>query len=344
MARRALPLAEPELAAAEGASPAMVRMVTLITRRWSTVGRLASFCAAVYGRYWRHRGAVLAGGLAFFGMLSLVPSLLTLGALLALVVDPVDFVASLNRLMTDNPEAAGALGPVVEELTTISTSSQTAIGLAGLVGLGFSLYAASRFVYVCRQVLDISFELRPRPPSVLTRAVSILITLGFQVVLLVGLAVLSVVPRVLERLGLGHLYAGGASSVRLVIAATVVYLLLTAGMRYGTSLRVVPWVNLGAAVGSLIMVIGSWGLGWYLGASLTYSQIVAVLGSVIALELWLYVIGLALVLSAEVEAVRLRQRHGLVSADPAPSRSTDARSVPIDSSTETGPDRVSGAS
>ena len=43
--------------------------------------------------------------------------------------------------------------------------------------------------------------------------------------------------------------------------------------------------------------------------SVTYSQIIAVLGSVIALELWLYLVGLAIVLSAEIEALRLGHWH-----------------------------------
>ena len=43
--------------------------------------------------------------------------------------------------------------------------------------------------------------------------------------------------------------------------------------------------------------------------SSTYSQIVAVLGGVIALEIWLYLIGLAIVGSAEIEGMRLGFRR-----------------------------------
>lgn len=305
----ALPAADATLAAAEGASPFMVRAVSEIAQRWPAVGRYAAFCVAVYGRYARHRGAVLAGGLAFFGMLSLVPSMLTLGALVALVVDPSQFVADLRGALVEHPEAAGTLAPVTDQLATMSTSSQTSIGIAGLVGLGFSLYAASRFVYVGRQVLDIAFEVEPRPPSIFARGVSIGITLVFQIAVLVGLALLSVIPRILERLGLVDASFGTSTPVRTLVALPIVYVLLTLGMRYGTALRTVPWVNLGGAVGALIIVVGTWGLGWYLSVSVTYSQIVAVLGGVIALELWLYVVGLALVLSAEVEALRLGRWH-----------------------------------
>jgi uncharacterized BrkB/YihY/UPF0761 family membrane protein len=76
-------------------------------------------------------------------------------------------------------------------------------------------------------------------------------------------------------------------------------------MRFGTrARRVVGWWNLGAATGTVIIAVGTLGLGWYLSVSITYSEVVATLGSVIALELWLFVFCTAIVVSAEVEGIR----------------------------------------
>jgi uncharacterized BrkB/YihY/UPF0761 family membrane protein len=98
--------------------------------------------------------------------------------------------------------------------------------------------------------------------------------------------------------------------VRLPIAVVVVYLLLTSAMRYGIRERkAVGWVNLGGALGTLLILAGTLGLTTYLTASSTYSQIVAVLGGVVALQIWLYVIGLAIVGSAEIEGMRLGFRR-----------------------------------
>lgn len=304
-----LPVADAELARAEGASDFMVRAAGTIEKRWPAVGGSVAFGIAFYGRYWRHRGAVLAGGLAFFGMLSLVPSLLTLGALLTRVVDPEWLMADLRARIAENPEAAEVLDPVLDQIMTIAEANAASVSIAGIVGLFFSLYAASRFVYVSRQVLDIAFEVEPRPPSVVTRAISVAITLVFQVMILVGLAVLSVLPRLIDRLGLPAIQALDSVLLRVVLPLVVVYLLLSVSMRYGTSLRSVPWLNLGAALGSLAIVLGTFGLGWYLSVSVTYSQVIAILGGVIALELWLYLVGQAIVLSAEIEALRIGRWH-----------------------------------
>ena len=98
--------------------------------------------------------------------------------------------------------------------------------------------------------------------------------------------------------------------MRLPLAILVVYLMLTAAMRFGIrARRAVRWLNLGAALGTLLIVLGTVGLGWYLSVSSTYSQIVAVLGGVIALEIWLYLLGLAIVGSAEIEGMRLGFRR-----------------------------------
>ncbi|MGB8020848.1 MAG: YhjD/YihY/BrkB family envelope integrity protein [Candidatus Nanopelagicales bacterium] len=303
----------------EGASRAVVRGVDLVAERFPVAARDVGFWAAVYGRFTRHRASVLAGGLAFFALLSLVPSLLSLGALVALFFDPAEFVADVKTLFADQPDLIAGFAPLLDEIARLSQTSLTSIGLAGVLGVAMSLYAASRFVYVGRQVLDIAFELEPTPPSFLNRGVAIAVTFLAQVLVVVGVLALALLPGLLDRLGVGEFYSRNARLFRLPFLALVVYLVLTATMRFGTKARrVVGWANLGAAVGTLLIVLGSLGLGWYLSTSTTYSQIVAVLGGVIALEIWLYLIGMAIVLSAEIEGIR----HGFSRRDRAARRTS----------------------
>ncbi|HEX6888219.1 MAG TPA: hypothetical protein VF143_08940, partial [Candidatus Nanopelagicales bacterium] len=69
----------------------MVRAVARVDGHLPAVAPAVGFWAAVYARYARHRGSVLAGGLAFFGLLSLVPAVIALGALLSVLYDPSEF-------------------------------------------------------------------------------------------------------------------------------------------------------------------------------------------------------------------------------------------------------------
>jgi membrane protein len=294
-----------ERVAGEGGSAALVKWVGRIERTVPRAAPLVGFWASVYARFSRHRGAVLAGGLAFFAVLALVPAVLSLGALAALLVDPEDFVEDLRSLVGDDAEILGWLQPILEGVLAASATDLKSLGIAGLISLGVSLYAASRFVYVARQVLDVSFELDPEPPSVLWRVLAIVLTLAIQVAIVLGVAVLAVVPRVLGKLGLEFVYIDVIQTLQIPIIILVVYSLLTLSMRFGTrARRVVGWWNLGAATGTVIIAVGTLGLGWYLSVSITYSEVVATLGSVIALELWLFVFCTAIVVSAEVEGIR----------------------------------------
>jgi membrane protein len=289
----------------EGASPAIVKWVDRVERHLPAAAPAVGFWSTVYARFARHRGSVLAGGLAFFGLLSLVPSLLSLGALVAVLYNPADFAADVESVLAERPDALAALEPTLDSIARLSDTTLTSIGTAGLISLAVSLYAASRFVYVGRQVLDITFEQVPQPPSLLSRGIAILITLLAQVAIVVGVIALTLVPRILEVFGIAD---EGGSMIRLArapLALLLVYALLTLAMRFGTrARRVVGWLNLGALVGTAGILLGTYGLGWYLSVSVTYSQIVAILGGVIALELWLYVVGLAIVVSAEIEGIR----------------------------------------
>lgn len=279
-------------------------------------GPALGFWATVHARFARHRGSVLAGGLAFFGLLSLVPAFFSLGAVVALVYNPVDFAADVERLVADRPEAVPAVQSVLAGLQELNDTSLATIGAAGMISLLLSLYAASRFVYVGRQVLDIAFELDPQPPSLISRSLAVLVTLLAQLAIVVGVIVLTIVPRILEAFGLGQTYSSAVSLLRAPAAGAIIYLLLTAAMRFGTrARRAVAWLNLGAALGALLILLGTFGLSWYLSVSVTYSQIVAVLGGVIALELWLYLVGLAIVGAAEIESVG----NGFVRRDASPA-------------------------
>ena len=310
----------------EGGSAALVRWADRVDARAPGLAPVLGFWLAVYARFARHRGSVLAGGLAFFGMLSLVPSLLSLAALIALLVDPAQFAEDLRALLADRPDIVVDLDPALDQLAAVSDTTLATLGTAGILGIMVSLYAASRCVYVGRQVLDIAFELDPEPPSLFSRGIAVVVTLLAQVAVVAGVVALTLVPRALDALGVGAIYSVGIRYLRLPATVLVVYLLLTASMRYGTRLRrAVPWANLGAALGTLLIVVGTVGLGWYLSFSVTYSQIVAWLGGVIALEIWLYLIGLAVVGAAEVEGMRLgRRRRDLQGrATAGPGRGSD---------------------
>lgn len=291
----------------EGASPGLTRTVRIIDDRSAALGGLVGFWVSVYTRFSRHRGTVLAGGLAFFGFLSVVPGVISMASLAALFVDPAQLADELQQVAVHHPEGQTLVDALISQLDKVDATTVGALGVAGLVSIGIAIYAASRFVYVGRQVLDIAFDQAQRPPSLLTKVFAVGVTLLAQLAVALGLVMLTLVPTILDALGIGSLYSATAGHLRIPIAVLSVYLVLTLALRYGTKVRrVVGWASLGALVGTCVILVGTLGLGWYLSRSATYSEIISALGGVVALQLWLYLIGLAIVFAAETEAVRHR--------------------------------------
>lgn len=289
----------------EGGSAALVKWMRRVEAHLPGLAPTVGFWAAVYARFARHRGPVLAGGLAFFALLSLVPAVVSLAALATLLLGTSEFIADLEAILGQEGEVVGWMRALLSGAVEVSATDLRTLGVAGLVSLGVSLYAASRFVYVARLVLDISFEQEPEPPSVLWRVMAVVLTLAVQVAIVLLVAVLAVVPRLLDRLGLEFVYLTVVQVAQLPVVVALVYFLLTVGMRYSTRARpAVGWANVGALVGTLIIALGTAGLGWYLSVSVTLSQLLATLGGVIALELWLFVVSTGVVVSAEIEGLR----------------------------------------
>lgn len=301
-------MAEPtavERVRAEGGSAALIKWMGRIDAHLPGLAPTIGFWATVYARFARHRGPVLAGGLAFFALLSLVPAVVSLAALATLLLGSAEFIEDVEALLGKDGEVVGWTRALLEGALEVSATDLRTLGVAGLVSLGVSLYAASRFVYVARLVLDISFEQEPEPPSVLWRVMAVALTLALQVAIVVLVAVLAIVPRLLDRLGLELVYLTIVKVIQLPLVIGLVYLMLTVGMRYSTRARpAVGWANVGALVGTVVIALGTVGLGWYLSVSVTLSQLLATLGGVIALELWLFVVCTGVVVAAEIEGVR----------------------------------------
>jgi hypothetical protein len=83
----------------EGGSPSLVLWTGRIDQHVPTAGDRVGFWAAVYARFARHRGSVLAGGLAFFALLSLVPAFLSLGAVVFWIFSSFRISSAWPRLI-----------------------------------------------------------------------------------------------------------------------------------------------------------------------------------------------------------------------------------------------------
>jgi membrane protein len=266
-----------------------------------------------------HRVTGLAAEVAFYAVLSIFPAILALAAALG-SIDAVVGEDAATRVREGLVDAIqGALGadagPVVAAVESLFDEPS-----AGLFGIGIVLatYTASRGFNALIKALDVVYEVPETRGLVKTRALALLLAGGS---LLVGALVLAMVvlgplfgvgARVAEETDAGQVFATLWVWARppVLVAALTAW---AATMFHLAPNHTTPWRHdlPGAVVTMILWLLGATGFRLYLElASDDTNALLGALGGALTLLLWLYVMGLALLLGAEVNALLARRRRG----------------------------------
>jgi membrane protein len=266
----------------------------------------------------RHRVTGLAAEVAFYAVLSIFPAILALAAALGSIDTLIgeDAAARVREGLVEAIEGAlgSDAGPIVAAIEALFEEPS-----AGLFGIGVVLatYTASRGFNALIKALDVVYEVPETRGMVKTRGLALLLAGGS---LLVGAVVLAMVvlgplfgagARVAEETGAGDLFITLWTWARppvLVLALTA----WAATMFHLAPNHTTPWRNdlPGAVVTMTLWLLGATGFRIYLEfASDDTNALLGALGGALTLLLWLYVMGLALLLGAEVNALLARRRR-----------------------------------
>jgi membrane protein len=266
---------------------------------------LPDLAAKVWKRVWEHDVLGRAAQLAYLFLLSLFPFLLFLTALLGASVE------SSASLRTRLLEYFVALAPV--ETRTLFSKTVDEISAAsggGKAVLGFltGIWIASFGTGAIQEGLRLAYGVRVTRPWWKTSLGTLLLTI---VLVLLGACTMGVVlyGGIIGRLlaasfGLGPAFhlAWQALEWPLLLALAFAFSVLTYRFaldlhtRHGS--RVVP----GSVVAVGLWLAASFGLRLYLYLVPSYSRVYGSLGAVIALLLWLYLTGAAILIGGEVNA------------------------------------------
>jgi membrane protein len=258
----------------------------------------------------------LAAEIAFFGILSLFPVLLAvaaaLGSLEAIAGREVaeraqeEVLGFLRDTLTD--QAAGTVD-AVEEIFAGSSPGMLTVGVAAAV------WSASRGFTALIRALDVVYDLEERRGYFRMRALALALALGSVVVAALTLAMLVLGPLlgtgadVADEIGLGGLFATWWDWARWPTA--VVILVAWAA----TVFHVAPnhhtpwrWDLPGAVLSAVAWALASVGLRAYLALAAGSNEVFGALGGALIVLLWLYLLGVGLLLGGELNAL-LAQRH-----------------------------------
>lgn len=285
-----------------------------------TTRRLARFVVRIAKRIeavWSgHRISSLSAEIAFFGMLALFPALLAIAAALGFLSNIVgedvasqvqdQVISGLNDIFTE--QASGGIESVQQ---IFEESSRGVVAVAAIA----AVWAMSRTMHSVMGALSIVYGVPEARGWVKTRLLALLFSI-ISVFAVAGTLTLFVVGPLVgsgsslaERLGFEDGFVTFWSYVRYPLAfvvlacfAAVVFHLAPNGRRDWR------WDFPGAAVTTVLWLVCSVGLRLYIELASAGNGIYAVLGGALIVLVWLYLLGMSLIIGGEVNAALLTSR------------------------------------
>jgi membrane protein len=254
----------------------------------------------------RRNVPVLAGGLAFFALLSASPLLIAVVSIYGLVCDPSVVEFQVNRLAEILPDDIRAI--VADQLRSVVALSRDSLGVGALFGIGGALWLASKSTFYLMRSLDAMFGVVESHSIVRVKTASVVVTTLLVASSVLAFGLVAVLPSVLE-LVLGHRrHAESAMELgRWPALAIATSLALSFLYRFGPN-REAPaswrWWTLGSATATLGWLAGSYGFSFYVSRFATFNETYGSLGAVVVLMSWLYLSAFLVLLGALVDATR----------------------------------------
>ncbi len=267
----------------------------------------------VYREFTNDRVLLVAAGVTFYLLLSLVPALTALVSLYGLFTDPASVQQHLSLLQKFLP--GGGQEIVGEQLQRLSSQASSSLGFALAGSLAIALWSTNNGMKALFQAMNVAYDEAEKRNFIKLTLASLAFTLGAMVMLLTIVAVVvilpAVLPLILNVLGLG-------SQVQLLVQAASALVLVTAGLfalsalyRWGPSRSKAQWkwITPGAAIAVLVGIIASMLFSWYVSNFGTYNETYGSLGAIIGFMTWLWIMVIFIITGGELNAEMEHQTH-----------------------------------
>jgi membrane protein len=250
-----------------------------------------------------------AAVLGFYLTLAIFPAMIVVMAVLPyLPIDNVDraIMDLLGQALPGN--SAAMFTGVVEQVTQQQRGGVLSLGLAA------ALWATSTGMYAVMQQLNITYDVKEARGFFRGRLIAIGLSLLFSLLVIGGFSMI-VLGGVLQdwlgaRLGVSDTLLTVFAFVRWTII--VLGLLLAFALIYYLAPNVKQrfrFITVGSVIGVFVLILASLGFAYYVKNFSDYDATYGSIGAVVVLMLWLYIVGLTILLGSEVNALLEHHAH-----------------------------------
>jgi membrane protein len=280
-------------------------------------------------RAWAENSAdnmpIIGAGVAFFAFLALFPALIATISLYGLVASPETVSRQIQSLSDQLPQEARTL--LSQQLTNIVDNSGGALTVSLIISILAALWSASGGTGNLITAVNLAYDEVETRSFVKRKALALGLTLGAILFVLITIALIAVVPAVLDALPLGIVGTILAQVLRWVLllgvmAGALSVLYRVAPDRDAPKLR---WVSLGSVVVTVIWAVISLLFSLYVNNFGSYDKTYGAIAGVIVLMLWLQLTCFLVLLGAEINSEAEHQTaNDTTKGEPQPMGRRDA--------------------
>ena len=244
----------------------------------------------------------VAAGVVFYGLLALFPAITAFVSFYGLFAQGATIGQHLSLIAGVVPE--GAFGIIEEQINRIVSKGDVKLSFGFVFGLGLALWSANAGMKAIIDALNVVYDEKEERSFIKLNLVSLALTLGTIVALLVAIGAVVVFPLVLARFGLGSMSETLIAILRWPALLVLVLLGLAILYRFGSSRREPrwQWVSVGSLFAAIAWLAGSALFSWYLGKFAHYDETYGSLGAAIGLMMWMWLSVIVILFGAELNA------------------------------------------
>lgn len=251
-----------------------------------------------------------AGGVTYALLVALFPGLAAMVSIYGLALNPEQVeqqVAAMAHILP--PETATMIGTQLHQL--VSTSAN-ALSIRAGIALLIALWSASRGMSGMLNALDIAYQEKETRSVVRYNLMAIGLTLFVIVGGTVTIALVGILPVVIQAVGLGAFAKWGLLIVEWPLLILGVLTGLAVLYRFGPDHEHPKWrwISPGAVIATLLWLIGSVGFTVYVTHFSSYDKTYGSLGGVVVMLTWLWLSSFVALLGAVINAEVERQIGG----------------------------------
>ena len=146
----------------------------------------------VYHGISENRILLVAAGVTFYSLLAIFPGIAALISIYGLFADPASVASHLDTIASVAP--GGAIDVLREQMSRLASQGGTTLGVSFIVSLAISLWTANSGVKAIFDALNIVYGEEEKRSFLKLNAVTLFVTLGIVVFILLTLAAVVALP------------------------------------------------------------------------------------------------------------------------------------------------------